>query len=54
MRNKTALINKSSQPDNLRKILNEKSFVPIPSCFDSLSAKLVEQTNFDVTQLIYR
>ena len=41
MTNKKALNNKLSQPDNLRKILNEKSFVPIPSCFDALSAKLI-------------
>ena len=49
MKNKTSLINKISQPDNLRKILKEKNFIPIPSCFDALSAKLIEQANFDVT-----
>ena len=49
MKNETSLINKISQPDNLRKILKEKNFIPIPSCFDALSAKLIEQANFDVT-----
>ena len=49
MKNKTFLINKISQPDNLRKILKDKDFVPVPSCFDALSAKLIEQANFDVT-----
>ena len=49
MKNKTSLINKISQPDNLRKILKEKDFIPVPSCFDALSAKLIEQANFDVT-----
>ena len=38
-----------SKPDNLRKILKEKPFIPIPSCFDALSAKLIQQANFDVT-----
>jgi 2-methylisocitrate lyase-like PEP mutase family enzyme len=26
-----------------------KEFIPVPSCFDTLSAKLIEQANFDVT-----
>ena len=31
------------------KLLKEKDFIPVPSCFDALSAKLIEQANFDVT-----
>ena len=40
---------KEKSVDRLRFILNEKKFIPIPSCFDALSAKLIEQANFDVT-----
>ena len=35
--------------DKLRSLLNNKEFIPIPSCFDALSAKLIQQANFDVT-----
>lgn len=31
----------------LRKLIENNSFLPIPSCFDALSAKLIEQTGFD-------
>ena len=31
----------------LRNLINNNSFLPIPSCFDALSAKLIEQTGFD-------
>ena len=31
----------------LRKLIKNNSFLPIPSCFDALSAKLIEQTGFD-------
>ena len=27
----------------------KETFIPIPSCFDALSAKLIEQAKFDVT-----
>ena len=40
---------KKSQTDKLRVIMNENDFIPIPSCFDALSAKLIEQANFKVT-----
>ena len=40
---------KESQTDKLRSLLNNKEFIPIPSCFDALSAKLIQQANFDVT-----
>ena len=32
----------------LRNLIENNSFLPIPSCFDALSAKLIEQTGFDV------
>ena len=35
--------------NKLRRILSSKSFIPIPACFDALSAKLVEQEGFDIT-----
>ena len=31
----------------LRNLIENNSFLPIPSCFDALSAKLIEQTGFD-------
>ena len=31
----------------LRNFIKNNSFLPIPSCFDALSAKLIEQTGFD-------
>ena len=31
----------------LRNLIKNCSFLPIPSCFDALSAKLIEQTGFD-------
>ena len=40
---------KISQTDVLRTLMNKKDFIPIPSCFDALSAKLIEQAKFDVT-----
>jgi len=40
---------RKSQTEKLRELLIEKEFIPIPSCFDTLSAKLIEQANFDVT-----
>ena len=40
---------KKSQTDKLRVLINENDFIPIPSCFDALSAKLIEQANFKVT-----
>ena len=40
---------KKSQTDKLRVLMNQNDFIPIPSCFDALSAKLIEQANFKVT-----
>ena len=40
---------RKNQSEKLREILKEKKFIPVPSCFDTLSAKLIEQANFDVT-----
>ena len=40
---------KKNQTDILRTLMIEKDFIPIPSCFDALSAKLIEQAKFDVT-----
>ena len=31
----------------LRNLIKNNSFLPIPSCFDALSAKLIEQTGFE-------
>ena len=31
----------------LKNLIKNNSFLPIPSCFDALSAKLIEQTGFD-------
>ena len=40
---------RKSQTQKLRDVIKEKKFIPVPSCFDTLSAKLIEQANFDVT-----
>lgn len=40
---------RKSQTEKLRKLLIAKEFIAVPSCFDTLSAKLIEQANFDVT-----
>ena len=39
---------KKEHSKKLRDIIKNNSFVPIPSCFDALSAKLIEQAGFDV------
>lgn len=39
---------KNQNSKKLRDIIKNNSFVPIPSCFDALSAKLIEQAGFDV------
>ncbi len=39
---------KKENSKKLRDIIKNNSFVPIPSCFDALSAKLIEQAGFDV------
>ena len=39
---------KNENSKKLRDIIKNNSFVPIPSCFDALSAKLIEQAGFDV------
>ena len=39
---------KKENSKKLRDIIKNNSFVPIPSCFDALSAKLIEQTGFEV------
>lgn len=33
----------------LRKIISSGGFIPMPSCFDALSAKMIEQAGFEVT-----
>ena len=40
---------KLNNAEELRKLLTRKNFIPIPACFDALSAKLIEQEGFDVT-----
>ena len=40
---------RKSQTEKLRELLIAKEFIPVPSCFDTLSAKLIEQANFDIT-----
>ena len=40
---------RKSQTEKLREILIGSHFIPVPSCFDTLSAKLIEQANFEVT-----
>ena len=40
---------RKNQTEKLREVLKEKKFIPVPSCFDTLSAKLIEQANFEVT-----
>jgi|TARA_B100001093_G_scaffold308742_1_gene294578 2-methylisocitrate lyase-like PEP mutase family enzyme len=40
---------RKSQTEKLRELFIAKKFIPVPSCFDTLSAKLIEQANFDVT-----
>ncbi|MDC3063164.1 isocitrate lyase/PEP mutase family protein [Alphaproteobacteria bacterium] len=37
----------SENSTKLRNLIENNSFLPIPSCFDALSAKLIEQTGFD-------
>ena len=39
---------KENNSDKLRSLIKNNSFIPIPSCFDALSAKLIEQTGFNV------
>ena len=39
---------RKSQTEKLRELLIAKEFIPVPSCFDTLSAKLIEQANFDI------
>ena len=40
---------RKNQTEKLKEVLKENKFIPVPSCFDTLSAKLIEQANFDVT-----
>ena len=40
---------KLNNAEELRKLLTRKNFIPIPACFDALSAKLIEQEGFDIT-----
>ncbi len=39
---------KVDNSEKLRNLIKNNSFIPIPSCFDALSAKLIEQTGFNV------
>ena len=40
---------KNDNINSLRNLLDSKNFIPIPACFDALSAKLIQQEGFDVT-----
>ena len=41
--------NQNVAADKLRKLINSGQFLPMPCCFDALSAKLIEQANFQLT-----
>jgi 2-methylisocitrate lyase-like PEP mutase family enzyme len=41
--------NQNVAADNLRKLINSGQFLPMPCCFDALSAKLIEQADFQLT-----
>ena len=41
--------NQNIAADKLRKLINSGQFLPMPCCFDALSAKLIEQANFQLT-----
>ena len=40
---------KNDNINSLRNLLDSKNFIPIPACFDALSAKLIQQEGFEVT-----
>ena len=40
---------KNNNINSLRNLLDIKNFIPIPACFDALSAKLIQQEGFEVT-----
>ena len=40
---------KNNNINSLRNLLDSKNFIPIPACFDALSAKLIQQEGFEVT-----
>lgn len=41
--------NQNVAADKLRKLMNSGQFLPMPCCFDALSAKLIEQADFQLT-----
>ena len=41
--------NQNVAADKLRKLINSGKFFPMPCCFDALSAKLIEQADFQLT-----
>ena len=41
--------NQNVAADKLRKLINSGKFLPMPCCFDALSAKLIEQADFQLT-----
>ena len=41
--------NQNVAADKLRKLINSGQFLPMPCCFDALSAKLIEQADFQLT-----
>ena len=41
--------NQNVAADKLRKLINSGKFLPMPCCFDALSAKLTEQADFQLT-----
>ena len=41
--------NQNVAADNLRKLINSGQFLPMPCCFDALSAKLIEKADFQLT-----
>ncbi|NCX70769.1 MAG: carboxyvinyl-carboxyphosphonate phosphorylmutase, partial [Rhodobacteraceae bacterium] len=41
--------NQNVAADKLRKLIHSGQFLPMPCCFDALSAKLIEQADFQLT-----
>ena len=41
--------NQNVAADKLRKLINSGQFLPMPCCFDALSAKLIERAKFQLT-----
>ncbi len=41
----------ASQTATLRRLLREKDFLPVPGCFNALSARLIEQAGFEAVYI---